>query len=82
MSIGPNPYRGAADWTNIVAVLIIAAIIAGILGVVNYVMPRIACHQEWKDSGLDARYSLMQGCMIKTKDGGWVNQKYYRAPDK
>ena len=40
------------------------------------------CEMHWKRSGMAYEYGLIQGCMIKRKDGTWIPEKSYRETGK
>lgn len=43
----------------------------------SYVMGSWSCGAEWKESGMEYKYSLRGGCMVKPKDH-WIPAKNYR----
>ena len=40
------------------------------------------CESQWKKSGMVYEYGLIQGCMIRLKDGTWIPAKSYREVGK
>lgn len=44
-----------------------------------FIFPSIQCYTEWKDSGMNSKYSITSGCMIQRKDNTWVPAKSFRV---
>lgn len=47
------------------------------IGSANILMAK-SCQAQWRDSGLEHRYSLMGGCQLKNKAGQWIPADAYR----
>ena len=69
-----NPEEGCLS-----SIISIVAIIAVILGacIFNYYQ----CHSKAKMQGYECSWGPIQGCMIKQKDGSWIDYDRLRIMD-
>lgn len=65
------------DWTGLWLVLIAAAIVAFMFGVLIWYQS-IACHSQWSDSKFAVKFGVMSGCRIQLADGSWIPASNYR----
>lgn len=62
------------------AVIILLAIIAvgSLFKGIDYLSSRYACHTQWWESGIDYKYTLRGGCLLK-RGKGWIPAKNFRV---
>lgn len=61
--------------------LLLLAIVIGITAVFkiySYASARYACHVQWQESGIDYKYTLRGGCLLKRGDG-WIPSGNFRV---
>lgn len=56
---------------------IIAVLIVLLAKTISYASARYACHTQWVESGINYKYTLRGGCLLKVKDG-WIPANNYR----
>lgn len=61
----------------LVVVLVAVAIIAAILGGLMWFKAE-QCAAQWGSSGMAHSWGVVQGCMVKRKDGTWIPASAYR----
>jgi hypothetical protein len=63
-----------------VAVIIVLVIIAigVIFKTISYSSSRYACHVQWVESGIEYKYTLRGGCLLK-RGTGWIPAKNFRV---
>ena len=64
---------------DILAALAIAFAGFAVLWGVFVGIPKLACWQDWGDSGMPWRYVLVKGCQVSPTPGVWLPAKAYRA---
>ena len=70
------------DKTDAAAVMAFFLILAAaLLGAILLVSSE-QCESQWGKSGMVYEYGLIQGCMIRLKDGTWIPEKSYREVGK
>ncbi len=62
-----------------IIIYVVAAIIAVLIiaRTSSYIMGSWSCSSEWKESGMEYKFGLRSGCMVKPKDH-WIPAKNYR----
>jgi len=63
-------------WLIYITILVIAASAA--FKTVSYVSSRYACHTQWVESGIEYKYTLRGGCLLKLEKG-WLPAKNFRV---
>lgn len=61
--------------------LIILAVIIGVGAIfktIDYASSRYACHTQWVESGIDYKYTLRGGCLLKRGEG-WLPAENFRV---
>jgi len=58
----------------VVAVISIGLFFKGI----DYLSSRYACHTQWQESGIDYKYTLRGGCLLK-RGQGWIPANNFRV---
>ena len=53
------------------ATTVLAITIMGIISVIFFTIAPPSCYAQWKDSGMEVRWSMMGGCQLKT-EGRWI----------
>ncbi len=43
-----------------------------------YYLNDTECRAQWKNSSFQSRYSIVNGCQIKTQDGLWIQAPNYK----
>lgn len=63
-----------------IALIILAVIIlvGSIFKGISYASSRYACHTQWVESGIEYKYTLRGGCLLKRGDG-WLPAKNFRV---
>lgn len=63
-----------------VGLIIFAVIIfvASVFKAIDYVSSRYACHIQWLESGIEYKYTLRGGCLLK-RGTGWIPAKNFRV---
>jgi len=72
----------------VVGYCVVAVGIAVCLGVIWLIVigfsaiGREICDQRWAGSRMGTDWSVLTGCMVKTKDGRWIPASSYREIDR
>lgn len=69
--------KGAAIKFLLLTILVIIGITA-VFKTYSYISARYACHIQWQESGIDYKYTLRGGCLLKRGDG-WIPSKNFRV---
>jgi hypothetical protein len=64
-----------AGFASIVVVMLLA--LAALI-VFAVMFDAAACKARWSESGLSAKYSVMQGCLVQRNGGSWVPEGVLR----
>jgi len=59
-------------------ILAVIVCVGSVFKVISYGSSRYACHTQWQESGIDYKYTLRGGCLIK-RGPGWVPAKNFRV---
>jgi len=69
--------KGAAIKFLLLAIAVIIGITV-VFKVISYSSARYACHIQWQESGIEYKYTLRGGCLLKRGDG-WIPSKNFRV---
>lgn len=80
-SLTSNKVKGVVKGYLVKGVLIIILVIVSIGSIfkaIDYISSRYACHVQWEESGIEYKYTLRGGCLLK-RGTGWIPAKNYRV---
>jgi len=69
--------KGAVIKFLLLSIVIIIGITA-VFKIYSYVSARYACHIQWQESGIEYKYTMRGGCLLKRGDG-WIPSKNFRV---
>jgi len=69
--------KGAAIKFLLLTIAVIIGITA-VFKIASYTSARYACHIQWQESGIEYKYTLRGGCLLKRGDG-WIPSKNFRV---
>ena len=61
-----------------IAIVLIIVVISLIFSSLNYVSGRYACYVKWEESGIESKYTLRGGCLLKRGEG-WLPAANFRV---
>lgn len=62
----------------LIYITIVVLLFGLIFKTISYASARYACHTQWVESGIEYKYTLRGGCLLKL-DKGWLPAKNYRV---
>lgn len=66
------------DFLQLVGFILgIAATAAGLIWL-GALLGESKCERQWEGSRMEAKYRVLQGCLIKLPDGRWIPAANYR----
>ena len=70
------------EWKAMIAIIALGIILLFLVWIVSIPLGWIGCSTKYSDSDIPHKYSIINGCMLKSDKWGWVPEDKFWSGDK